>query len=72
MERRTGQDSTVVRACHRCEDEFLSNAECGEKCADSDVDMCGIGAVEGKLPGSAVSATSAGVHTHNKCNRSSN
>ena len=64
MERRAGQDLTVVRACHGSEDEFLSNAECGEKCADSDVDMGDIGGVEGELPGSAASGTSVSVCRH--------
>ena len=68
MERRAGQDSSAARVCHGSEDEFLSNAEYRKKCADSDVDMGDIGAVEDKLPGSAVSATSVGVRRHNKRN----
>ena len=68
MERRAGQDSTVVRACHESEDEVLSDAEYREKCADSDLDVGDIGAVEDKLPGSAATGTSVGVRTHNKRN----
>ena len=39
MERRDGPSSTAARVCYKSEDEFLFNAEYGEKCADSNVDI---------------------------------